>query len=96
MTRTEHLLVILMEECAEVAKTCAKALRFGLDDHAPGSPHTNAEEIDTELAHVLAAAEMLAVAKAIPNGPAEGAIRDKIDKVEQFLIYSRTRGKLND
>jgi len=32
MNRTEHLLVCLAEECAEVGQAVAKALRFGLDD----------------------------------------------------------------
>jgi len=36
MTRADHLLVIIMEECAEIQQATAKALRFGLDDAAPG------------------------------------------------------------
>lgn len=35
MNTTEHLLVVLGEECAEVQQNIAKALRFGLDDHHP-------------------------------------------------------------
>jgi len=32
MNKTEHLLITLMEECAEVQKSCSKILRFGADD----------------------------------------------------------------
>ena len=32
MTREEHLLTIVAEECAEVAQRATKALRFGLTD----------------------------------------------------------------
>lgn len=31
MTVEEHILTTIMEECSEVAKACAKALRFGLE-----------------------------------------------------------------
>lgn len=58
MTRDEHLLVIAAEECAEIAKRCSKALRFGLNEtqadagHAvTGSPEeslTNRERIELE------------------------------------------------
>ena len=32
MTRTEYLLICLMEEAAEVQQAASKALRFGLED----------------------------------------------------------------
>ena len=59
MNNTEHLLTCLMEECAEIQKAAAKALRFGLDDHAPDSGSTNADDISTEIIDLLAVIEML-------------------------------------
>ena len=54
MNKTEHLLACLMEECAEIQKVAAKALRFGLDDHAPGEPMVpNSESIANECTDLL-------------------------------------------
>ena len=35
MNEVEHLLTCLMEECAEIQKSTAKAMRFGLDENVP-------------------------------------------------------------
>ena len=59
MNRTEHLLVILMEECSEVQKNASKALRFGLDDHAPDSNISNSQMITNEIGDLYAAIQML-------------------------------------
>jgi len=59
MTRSEHLLVILAEECNEVAQRVSKALRFGLEEIQPGQGKTNAERISDELDDLMAVLEML-------------------------------------
>jgi len=42
---TEHLLVCLAEECAEVGQAVGKALRFGLKDSPPEGGLPNDEYI---------------------------------------------------
>ncbi|MBL4839367.1 MAG: hypothetical protein JKY47_00885 [Thalassospira sp.] len=44
-----ELLVILMEECCEVAQRASKALRFGLDETQPGQPFDNAQRLAHEI-----------------------------------------------
>ena len=46
MNRQEHLLIKLIEECAEVQKAAAKALEFGLENKNPDTRLSNAKEID--------------------------------------------------
>lgn len=93
MTRKEHLLVILMEECAEVSKEASKALRFGLEDVEPGQEATNADRLAGELCDLRAAIEMLEDFVDIVEPP-EGRLRKKA-KVERFLEYSKSVGALS-
>jgi len=48
MTRVEHLLIKLSEECNEIGKAVSKALLFGLDDGYPNSNRTNLQDIQHE------------------------------------------------
>ena len=92
MNRTEHLLVILMEECDEVSQRVAKALRFGLSEKQTGQQLTNAERVISEVHDLLAALEMLATADALPHfalPSAREAIDAKKEKVRRYLNYSR-------
>ncbi len=59
MNRKEHLLVVLLEELAETQKAVTKALRFGLENGKPNSSTNNADDIETEFAHAIAAMEIL-------------------------------------
>lgn len=48
-----ELLVILIEECAEVQQRATKALRFGMDEVQPGQPDTNARRLALEVGDLL-------------------------------------------
>ncbi len=97
MTRTEHLLTILAEECSEVAQRVSKALRFGLDEIQPGQPHTNAERINAEMIDLMATLEMLNDEGALPKlcsglFPYLQQTAAKKKKVEKYLAFSAGRG----
>ncbi len=51
--RERELLIILMEECAEVTKRASKALRFGLDEIEPGKAMTNSYRLGSEMGDLL-------------------------------------------
>lgn len=95
MTRLEHLLWILSEECSETAQRASKAARFGLDDVEPGFRQNNAERIVGEFGDIIAAIEMLAEGGHISLPDLRAAIDAKKAKVEKFLTYSAERGTLS-
>jgi hypothetical protein len=95
MNRTEHLLTIVVEECAELAKNATKALRFGLTDHEPGPHESNAERIVQEFHDLHAVIEMLMDEGAIPKRYDGIAMIRKREKVEKFLRYSVECGTLS-
>ncbi len=59
MTREEHLLTIIAEECSEIAKAASKSLRFGLDHIGPHADEANALLLYREAADLYAVIEML-------------------------------------
>lgn len=94
MTRTEHLLACLAEECDEVGQRVMKALRFGLTEVQPGQDKTNAERIAEELTDLVAVLEMLHDAKALPPLGMMPERWRKHEKVEKYLRYSASLGRL--
>lgn len=97
MTRTDHLLWILAEECAEVAQRASKAARFGLDEIQPGQTKTNSGRIKEEFIDLFAVWGMLCrEGVVVPIGPNDDSpIRMKQARVEKFLDYSYEQGTLN-
>lgn len=100
MTRQDHLLTIIAEECVETAQRATKALRFGLEEVQPGQDMNNAKRIVQEFSDLTAVMMMLA-----EINPAFGRewsdsikhteyIRDKRKKVKHFLEYSAQQGRL--
>ena len=89
MNRIEHLLTILAEECAEVAKETSKAIRFGMNEVMPGQPLTNRERVLKELQDLWAAVEMLDLQQVDRE-----AIDRKKEKVLKYMEYSRQCGTL--
>lgn len=97
MTRQEHLLTILIEEAAEVQQRATKALRFGMTETQPGQQMNNAARLHMEICDLQCALEMLGLEIAHhqhPEGMNECPICDKEARVERFLDYSRTLGRL--
>ncbi len=89
MNKTQHLLTILAEECAEVAQVACKAIRFGLDSTNLGrNPEDNKRLLERELADLMTLADLLGL-----------KVRDedktlKRAKVKKFMGYSRRLGLL--
>lgn len=96
MDRLEHLLVILSEECVELAKECSKALRFGLDGCEPGTTITNRTKIINEFNDLYAMIQMLSEDGVFNNSVILdiNKIRTKQQKVEKYLKYSEGVGTL--
>lgn len=98
MNHAEHLLVCLMEECAEVAKDVSKALRFGIDDTNVLQPFgpTNRQRIAQELNDLMAVVKMLQNITILPEEGLwdEEAQVAKMKKVEQFMNYAKRQGVL--
>lgn len=99
MTRIEHILTIVSEECSEIAQHCSKAIRFGLLEVQPGQTLTNASRIYQEYVDLKAAMEVLhAHWMALVDGtPSLGSMVDaKHRKIAEFLKYSAQCGILSD
>ena len=95
MKREEQLLIILMEECAELAQRASKALRFGLDEIEPGQELSNSERLDLEFNDLVSVAAMLRNEKQVFK-KYNWDLRDaKVQKVEKYLDYSRQLGILD-
>ena len=91
MTRTEHLLVCLAEEAAEIQKAVSKALRFGLQDGYPGTDRTNARDIMLEFYDLAAIIGMLQLDSDLPNDFNQHELSHfKRDRVEKYLKAADT------
>ena len=88
-----------MEECAEVAKEASKALRFGLHDSNPNDSEqpgsTNSQKITREIEDLYGVIGMLHDECGI-NVPTLKGIDAKRVKINKFLNYSKSVGKLKD
>jgi hypothetical protein len=93
MTRTEHLLCIVAEECSEVAQRASKALRFGMNEVQPGQAKNNMDRMIQEFADLTAAMRM-AIPYCFDDEGFEKMVDAKTDQVEHFLKYSEAQGTL--
>jgi hypothetical protein len=95
LTKKDYLLVLIMEECAEVAHRAAKALRFGLTEVQNGQVEDNAErlmheiiDLDTVIEYLVESGDL----KVPEDYPSRKA--DKILKIERYMRLSRNEGRL--
>ena len=96
MNTTEHLLVCLAEECAEVQQAVAKALRFGLQGGYSGADATNAQDIAREVSDLIAVVQLLEERGIIEQGSRVAAIEQKKARVSKHMEHARIKGTLSD
>ena len=85
-----ELLIILMEECAEVQKNAAKMLRFGVEDAQPGQNLTNRERLSLEVADVLAVLKVCVGAGLVEDQHGEAIYARmgvKLDKLQRYMQH---------
>lgn len=96
MNRQEHLLDILIEECAEVIQRCTKAKRFGLDEVQPEQSLSNERRIIQELCDVIGTADLLMAPEPNSTWIDPALVQRKKRQVEHFLEYSKQCGTLDE
>ncbi len=98
MTRTEYLLTCLAEEAAEVTQEASKCLRFGATEVYAPIGFSNAERLRREINDLCAIIYLLQSEgifdpeKSLLNDT--NWIRQKIEKTEAMIIYSRDLGRV--
>jgi hypothetical protein len=104
VTRQEHLLTIVTEECAEIAQRCTKALRFGLeqvqqdaDDKPEENPErlTNRERILREYYDLRAVLGMAGIDAWENSAFSKRCEEEKARKVDRYLQRSKRVGTLD-
>jgi len=106
MTRRQHLLIKLIEECAEVQKEATKILTFGLVEE-DGEQHKslrgrdippNGPRLEQEIIDVIAVIDMLEEEMDFPRLSDEEkctiGIQAKKSKVEAYMKYAHSLGQL--
>lgn len=100
MKENENLMLVTIEECAEVQQALSKCLRFGVEDHHPDFPkETNEEQLLIEFYQLTAMFEELQKKKIINNWPSEkiqAVKKEKIEKVYKYMKYSKKIGIIED
>lgn len=93
MDNKERLMIIAMEECAEIQQEISKALRFGVYNHHPNNPYiTNGERILREFHQLRAVMDMLIIQRIIPpitETRQHQIYKDKVEAVEKWEQYSK-------
>ena len=92
ITREQHLLIKLSEECSEVGKEVSKALLFGLDDKEPNQDLTNREKIIAEFNDLFAVMSMLKDDGVFDESKllTADSLIAKREKVEKWIKYSQS------
>ncbi len=92
MTKTEHLLICLSEECSEIIQAVSKALRFGLDnDYLGNTCAPNFQDIEKELDDLQGVIAMLKQEGIVFKSSME-RIRKKIEKIEKYTGVAKIDG----
>lgn len=92
-SKTDEVMNILSEECAEVVQAVSKINRFGLDNYKPGKPKTNREHLEEELGDVLAMVDILLEQGVVTRQSLDVAKANKIEKLKKWSTIYETESK---
>ena len=83
--REQEILVILIEEAAEVQQRATKALRFGLPEIQPEQDLTNRTRLSEEIGDMLCTMDMAFEEGVIERPAAEFSYKRKEQRLEQYM-----------
>ena len=90
MNKTDEIMFILQEECAEVTQAISKCLRFGIDNYKPGKPKTNREHLAEEIGDLIAMIELCYDNDIVDPLQVKEAQHRKFDKLKKWsTIYEQ-------
>jgi NTP pyrophosphatase (non-canonical NTP hydrolase) len=84
MDRTQEIMLILQEECAEVSQAVSKCFRFGMTDCYPGTNTSNRDRLEEEIGDLLAMIALLEQAGVITEAGLHTAFNNKIAKLKRW------------
>ena len=90
MNEEQHLLTILIEECAELQQAATKIQRFGADSR------NNKDNLQEEFNQLLAVAKILDAESDLDLWESQKIMNQKIEKVEHYRQISKKLGLLKD
>lgn len=89
-TKTNEIMDILQEECAEVIQAVSKCRRFGIDNFKPGKPKSNRQHLEEELGDLLAMIDILIEDNVVSYNELIAAKAAKIEKLKKWSkIYEQ-------
>jgi hypothetical protein len=93
-SETDHLLLMLAEECAEVIQRITKAQRWGLHEVQPGQALNNEQRIRYEVNDLYAVIDLLYERRGVVLFRDNEQVIAKKAKVLHFMEYARQIGEL--
>jgi hypothetical protein len=86
LSKSTYLLILLIEECAEIIHRTCKAIRFGMEEKQQGKLDTNRARLDAEIV------DFESIKKLLKDGyiitPQTDYSTEKLLKVEKYMKYS--------
>ena len=90
--RTQEILDILQEECAEVIVEVSKCRRFGLDSTHYKTGQVHSQMLEQELGDVLAMLKLLIESGVVSCDGLEAAAERKLEKLKSWSnIFSKDK-----
>ena len=94
LSKEEHLLMKLSEECIELSKELHKAALYGMEDMNPTTGIKNIVTIKQEFIDMMALVEELREEGIINLTADSNGIGTKQEKLHFWMEYARSKGKL--